>query len=1024
MTMRTITNVTFKGKKMTLPGKKLLSFLMMFALISLINISHAQDPCQDSINVNQPWLEALTDSIESIDCLEGCYSHIAAYCSPTSGSNIGEVIYALEVGGNCADVPTLYFNSEGEQICQVGSIAGSDCADGFIEQLQFIQIIWFCSDVGPPCDNFQGTIEQSDLLVCVGDEVTIAVNVTGGTAPYNYVWDPNIAGSGSSIVVNPTETSVYVVSVTDANGCQIAITAVVQVDQSCGTDTTNCDDNCPTVFDPVCVATASGTILEFDNICLAFCEGFDQSDLIDCSNDTLNTCAGFNVEIFTNTNSSPAICLGETIQLFAEQFGGQGPYAFQWSSGETTMNIEVSPAQTTTYTVVAVDGNGCEAVDVITVFVEDCDTTDCVCPTVDAPVCVVGPNGVLINYLNACFAECDGYSQNDFVDCNNINDCADLSPSGEPIWLGELIDSIETIGCLEGCYSNITAYCTGNTDVPHIIYALETSETCADVPTIYFNEEGDIICQYGAIWGTDCDSAFIPSLTYIDDIWFCPDVSCNNFTGTIEQSDQAVCIGDTVIITTQVVGGTAPYTYSWNHLPNAIGEQTIVVVVEESSVYVVTIVDANGCTIALTAYVEVEPCDTTDCVCPTVDAPVCVLSANGVIITFLNDCFAMCEGYTPNDFVDCTNINDCADLSPSGEPIWLGELIDSIETIGCLEGCYSNITAYCSGNTNVPHVIYALETSENCADVPTIYYNEEGDIVCQFGAIWGTDCDSAFIPSLNYISDIWYCSDVSNCNNFTGTIEQSDQVICEGDTSLICVNAVGGFPPYTYSWSNDPNTLSGNCITINPTQTTIYTVNVVDAEGCSISLTAVVFVEDCGTDTTNCESDCSTEYDPVCVDITGGLITYHNACYALCAGWDESEFSACNVDSTGCDNCPTIFDPVCIATPSGGFLQFDNLCLALCEGYNESDLFECDSTTGTCNNFTATIEQSASEICLGESVVITAIPQGGTPPYNYEWGTCRVLGIRWYFIRLYLPIFRGDHRCFRVCLYTHSRREC
>ncbi len=51
-----------------------------------------------------------------------------------------------------------------------------------------------------------------------------------------------------------------------------------------------------------------------------------------------------------------------------------------------------------------------------------CGATPCFCPTVYQPVCVLTPTGV-VHYSNACFAQCDGYDQNDFVDCNSSCPC-------------------------------------------------------------------------------------------------------------------------------------------------------------------------------------------------------------------------------------------------------------------------------------------------------------------------------------------------------------------------------------------------------------------------------------------------------------------------------------------------------------------------------------------------------------------------------------------------------------------------
>ncbi|MBL4642447.1 MAG: T9SS type A sorting domain-containing protein [Flavobacteriaceae bacterium] len=39
--------------------------------------------------------------------------------------------------------------------------------------------------------------------------------------------------------------------------------------------------------------------------------------------------------------------------------GGSAPYTYEWNTGETTQSIEVSPTETTTYTVTITDANGC-----------------------------------------------------------------------------------------------------------------------------------------------------------------------------------------------------------------------------------------------------------------------------------------------------------------------------------------------------------------------------------------------------------------------------------------------------------------------------------------------------------------------------------------------------------------------------------------------------------------------------------------------------------------------------------------
>jgi hypothetical protein len=64
----------------------------------------------------------------------------------------------------------------------------------------------------------------------------------------------------------------------------------------------SCDENigciCPTVYDPVCVATATGQIQLYPNACTAECDGYTAADFVDCSGNNnifanLGTC--FNI---------------------------------------------------------------------------------------------------------------------------------------------------------------------------------------------------------------------------------------------------------------------------------------------------------------------------------------------------------------------------------------------------------------------------------------------------------------------------------------------------------------------------------------------------------------------------------------------------------------------------------------------------------------------------------------------------------------------------------------------------------
>ena len=83
------------------------------------------------------------------------------------------------------------------------------------------------------CPSVSGTLityNASDSLiiettggnsVCEGQSITLNAKVQGGTAPYSYNWDP-VALNDSSIVVSPSVSASYTVTVRDANNCNAA----------------------------------------------------------------------------------------------------------------------------------------------------------------------------------------------------------------------------------------------------------------------------------------------------------------------------------------------------------------------------------------------------------------------------------------------------------------------------------------------------------------------------------------------------------------------------------------------------------------------------------------------------------------------------------------------------------------------------------------------------------------------------------------------------------------------------------
>ena len=171
----------------------------------------------------------------------------------------------------------------------------------------------------------------SDITICSGETVIIGGSPTasGGTAPLVYSWSP-ATGLSSTIAANPAagpaSTTIYTVTVTDANGCVETDDIILTVNSAPGVDA-----------------------------------GPDETVLF---------------------NSCPPPTLPDSLKcvdLTAIVTGGTSPYVFAWSpsAGLDDPNIadpEACPVVTANYTVTVTDANGCMTTDAVTVTAIDfCD---------------------------------------------------------------------------------------------------------------------------------------------------------------------------------------------------------------------------------------------------------------------------------------------------------------------------------------------------------------------------------------------------------------------------------------------------------------------------------------------------------------------------------------------------------------------------------------------------------------------------------------------------------------------------
>ncbi len=203
---------------------------------------------------------------------------------------------------------------------------------------------------------------------CEGDPTgSIAVDVTGGTMPYAYVWETDEGVSvpgGNAPVINNLPADVYALTVTDVNGCTRRQSYTIAANSSLDATITTTG-----VFPNVsATATVTGNNPPFQFI---WCNG---DSTMTSSNLPIGTC---NLMIIDNlgcsiirsvevesqvlevsiVESGAISCAGESDGILQAEpnGGGQQPYSYLWSNGATSqVVVNLGPGN---YEVTITDGS-------------------------------------------------------------------------------------------------------------------------------------------------------------------------------------------------------------------------------------------------------------------------------------------------------------------------------------------------------------------------------------------------------------------------------------------------------------------------------------------------------------------------------------------------------------------------------------------------------------------------------------------------------------------------------------------
>jgi hypothetical protein len=211
-----------------------------------------------------------------------------------------------------------------------------------------------------------------DPEICIGQQVVLTANGSGGTAPYTYTWN-NPSSTGSSKTVSPNTTTTYSVTVTDANQCSNTDNVTVFVSNPpIATAINNGPLTCIKTSVTLTASPATGVSYLWSNgattgstsVNNAGTYSVTVTSLASGCTATASTLVDGNTDI-PAVNAGPDVtvnCINPSATLTAVANG-----SLLWSTGATSNSITVNPNVTTIYSVTVTASNGCTASDQVTV---------------------------------------------------------------------------------------------------------------------------------------------------------------------------------------------------------------------------------------------------------------------------------------------------------------------------------------------------------------------------------------------------------------------------------------------------------------------------------------------------------------------------------------------------------------------------------------------------------------------------------------------------------------------------------
>jgi gliding motility-associated-like protein len=681
-------------------------------------------------------------------------------------------------------------------------------------------------------------VSTTDVLCFGGNNGNISINVSGGVVPYTYSW--NSTPGQNTPTANNLAAGSYVVTVTDANGCIASATALINQPAALNPSVSVANLNCLGATNASATVSMSGgtapytyawntTPVQTSSTATNLSVGTYAVTITDGNGCTITTNAVVSTPAFPLNasigNFIPVSCYGgNNGSATALAVGGAAPYSYSWNTSPTQTAAAAITLSAGTYTVIVTDNFGCT--DTASVIIDQPDSaliaaissTDILCNGFSSGSAVVTATGGTSPYTyswNSTPAQVSPVAANlpagtYIATVTDANGCT-ATPSvtlTQPTSLNASIASSTNILCNGGNNGNAAVNVTGG--VTPYTYAWNT--TPAQTTDTAINLQAGIY----TVTVTDSNGCIDTAMVQI--------LQPAPLVAVPAVANVSCYLGSNGSISTNVTGGTAPYTYTWNTTPAATstGINNL-----PAGSYSVQVSDINGCTTLISAVVS-QPAFALTVVPGNVTNVNCYggTSGSGTVIAS--------GGTAPYSYT------------------WNTSPVQTTSTAaGLTAGTYNVIVTDVNGCTEDTSVIITEPTelivttadlNKTCIGLAqgSAYVTMSGG-TAPYGIVWSTSpaqttdtirnlANGSYIVTIIDGNGCYKTSSVYIDTYSAANVEASaDKILCDGES--VALEATGA---QFYSWSPAGTLSCPTCGTTmaSPTNTTTYQVIGIDENNC------------------------------------------------------------------------------------------------------------------------------------------------------------------------------------------------